>query len=80
MSSHRRAAGQKPEIVTVVRLPTLRLEFTGMLRSTMERAAQEAALEVYYKALKEFYGEQERRRGLGMRLLRRVMPRHVVEE
>ena len=79
MSSHRRADGQKPEIVATVRLPSLDLEFTRALQGAMEAAAQEAALEVYYGALKAFYAEQERLCGRGMRRLKRVLPRHVKE-
>jgi len=81
MSSHRRAVGQKPEIIAVVRLPNLHLEFARDLQAAMEQAAaeaaEEAALSVYYAALKAFYEEQSLRRLHGMRPLKRVLPRHM---
>ena len=61
MSRHRRAVGQKPQIAVAVRMPTVNLEFSRQLQAAMAWAAEDAALKVYYAALKGFYQEQDLR-------------------
>jgi len=77
VGTHRRATGQKPEVVTVVRMPNLNLEFSGELQVQMTQAAEEAAMDVYYAALGSFYREQNLRRLHGLRLIKRILPRHL---